>query len=250
MISIKSAAEIAKMQKAGEIVALAHKAVSQAICEGVSTEHLDRIAYKAITSRGATPSFLNYNGYPKSICASVNNIVIHGIPSDAVILKEGDIIGIDIGAYYDGYHADSAMTHGVGKISEAAKRLIKAAEEAFYEGIKNAREGGRVSDISAAIQRYVEGKGFSVVKDFVGHGVGSQLHESPEVPNYGLPGRGQRLYKGMTLAIEPMINAGDGGVRVLKDGWTVTTVDGSLSAHYEHSIAVTGNEPLILTVER
>ncbi|NLB80171.1 MAG: type I methionyl aminopeptidase [Clostridiaceae bacterium] len=250
MITIKSAKEIVKMQKAGEIVAFAHRAVADAICIGISTEELDRIAYNAIISKGAQPSFLNYNGYPSSICASINDVVIHGIPSNTIVLKERDIVSIDIGAYYDGYHSDRAVTHGVGTISETAKLLIQTAENAFYAGIDNAREGQRISDISAAIQRYVERKGFSVVKDFVGHGIGTALHEKPDVPNFVSPGKGLRLYRGMTIAVEPMINVGRSNVRISKDGWTVTTIDGSLSAHYEHSIAITGAEPLLLTVER
>ncbi len=247
MISIKSSAEIYKMQKAGEIVALAHKAIENAICDGVTTNELDQIADGLIRSKGAIPSFKNYNGFPKSICASVNDVIIHGIPS-AERLKNGDIIGVDIGAYYDGFHGDAAVTYGVGEISEEAKRLIKAAENGFFEGMKFAIEGKRVSDISSAIQKYVEEQGFSVVREFVGHGVGSALHEEPEVPNYGIPGRGARLCAGMTLAVEPMINAGLREINVLKDGWTVKTADGSLSAHFEHSIAITNRQPLLLTV--
>jgi methionyl aminopeptidase len=250
MIAIKSASEIAIMQKAGEINAKAHRAVENAICDGISTWELDKIAYEVITSEGATPSFLNYNGYPKSICASVNNVVIHGIPSKNIVLKEGDIIGIDIGTFFNGYHGDSAATYGVGRISDEAERLIETAKNAFFEGIKYAREGQRVSDISNAIWQYVNSNGFSVVLDFVGHGIGAKLHEPPEVPNFGPPGRGARLCRGMTLAVEPMINAGKSDVRIAQDGWTVTTEDGTLSAHYEHSIAITKNEPLILTVER
>ena len=247
MISIKSSAQIYKMQKAGEIVALAHKAIENAICDGVSTNELDQIADELIRSKGAIPSFKNYNGFPKSICASVNDVIIHGIPS-AERLKNGDIIGVDIGAYYDGFHGDAAVTYGVGEISEEAKRLIKAAEDGFFEGMKFAVEGKRVSDISSAIQKYVEEQGFSVVREFVGHGVGSALHEDPEVPNYGIPGRGARLCAGMTVAVEPMINAGLREINVLKDGWTVKTADGSLSAHFEHSIAITKKQPLLLTV--
>jgi len=247
MISIKSTAEISKMQKAGEIVALAHKAVQNAICDGVTTDELDRIAEKLIRSRGAVPSFKNYNGFPKSICASINDVIIHGIPS-AEKLKNGDIIGVDIGAYYDGFHGDQAVTYGVGEISEEAQRLINAAENGFFEGMKFAVEGKRISDISSAIQIYVEKQGFSIVREFVGHGVGRALHEGPEVPNYGLPGRGARLYAGMTIAVEPMINAGFKEINVMKDGWTVKTADGSLSAHFEHSIAITKKQPLLLTV--
>ncbi len=248
MINIKSASEIVKMQKAGEIVALAFRAIDEAISDGITTEELDKIASEVIKSKGAVPSFLNYNGFPKSICSSVNDVVIHGIPSKDVVLKNGDIVGIDIGAYFDGYHGDRAVTYGVGKISEEAQRLISAAENAFYQGISFAREGQRISDVSSAIEKHVQSCGFSVVKDFVGHGLGSSLHEPPEVPNYGQAGRGTRLYAGMTIAVEPMINAGGTEVRIAKDGWTVRTVDGSLSAHFEHSIAVTKNEPLLLTV--
>jgi len=247
MISIKSSAEIYKMQKAGEIVALAHKAIENAICDGITTNELDQIAEQLIRSKGAIPSFKNYNGFPKSICASVNDVIIHGIPS-AERLKNGDIIGVDIGAYYDGFHGDAAVTFGVGEISEEAKRLIQVTENSFFEGMKFAVEGKRVSDISSAIQKYVEEQGFSVVREFVGHGVGSALHEEPEVPNYGIPGRGARLYAGMTLAVEPMINAGSREINVMKDGWTVKTADGSLSAHFEHSIAITKRQPLLLTV--
>jgi len=235
------------MQKAGEIVALAHKAIENAICDGITTNELDQIAEQLIRSKGAIPSFKNYNGFPKSICASVNDVIIHGIPS-AERLKNGDIIGVDIGAYYDGFHGDAAVTFGVGEISEEAKRLIQVTENSFFEGMKFAVEGKRVSDISSAIQKYVEEQGFSVVREFVGHGVGSALHEEPEVPNYGIPGRGARLYAGMTLAVEPMINAGSREINVMKDGWTVKTADGSLSAHFEHSIAITKRQPLLLTV--
>ncbi|MDR0405207.1 MAG: type I methionyl aminopeptidase [Clostridiales bacterium] len=249
MVIIKSSAEIVKMRKAGEIVALAFAAVKDAVRDGVTTGELNRIAHEVITSRGAVPSFLRYNGFPKSICASVNEVVIHGIPSEKTVLKNGDVISVDIGAYYDGYHGDRAVTFGVGDISDGAKRLIQTAEDAFWAGISHAREGERVSDISAAVQQTVESRGFSVVRDFVGHGVGSSLHESPEVPNYGQPGRGVRLYQGMTIAVEPMISAGRSEVRIGSDGWTVTTVDGSLSAHFEHSVAVTANEPLLLTAE-
>ena len=235
------------MQKAGEIVALAHKAIQNAICDGITTNELDQIADQLIRSKGAIPSFKNYNGFPKSICASVNDVIIHGIPSEEC-LKNGDIIGVDIGAYYDGFHGDAAITFGVGEISDEAKRLIQVTENCFFEGMKFAIEGKRVSDISSAIQKYVEEQGFSVVREFVGHGVGSALHEEPEVPNYGIPGRGARLCAGMTLAVEPMINLGSRGINVMKDGWTVKTADGSLSAHFEHSIAITKKQPLLLTV--
>ena len=249
MISIKSVAQIDKMKRAGEIVALTHELMRKNICDGVTTKELDRIAEEFIRSKGAIPSFKNYNGYPASICASVNDVVIHGIPGNYT-LKNGDIVGIDIGAYIDGYHGDSANTYGVGEISKEASDLIAAAKGGFEAGLKMAVDGNRIGDISAAIQKYVEERGYSVVREFVGHGVGAQMHEEPEVPNYGKSGRGPRLAPGMTLAVEPMINAGGKEIYMLDDDWTIVTADGSLSAHYEHSIAITKNEPLLLTVCR
>lgn len=249
MITIKSASQIDKMKKAGEVVALTHELMRKNICDGVTTKELDRIAEEFIRSKGAIPSFKNYNGYPASICASINDVVIHGIP-DNTRLKNGDIIGIDIGAFIDGYHGDSANTYGVGDISEQAADLIDAAKRGFEEGIKMAVAGNRVGDISAAIQHYVEGRGYSIVREFVGHGVGAQMHEEPEVPNYGRVGHGPRLCSGMTLAVEPMINAGKRNVVMLDDEWTIVTEDGSLSAHYEHSIAITKDEPILLTICR
>ena len=249
MISIKSVAQIEKMKRAGEIVALTHELMRQNICDGVTTKELDRIAEEFIRSKGAIPSFKNYNGYPASICASVNDVVIHGIPG-SYTLKNGDIVGIDIGAYIDGYHGDSANTYGVGEISKEASDLIAAAKGGFEAGLKMAVDGNRIGDISAAIQKYVEERGYSVVREFVGHGVGAQMHEEPEVPNYGKSGRGPRLAPGMTLAVEPMINAGGREIYMLDDDWTIVTADGSLSAHYEHSIAITKNEPVLLTVCR
>lgn len=249
MISIKSVAQIDKMKRAGEIVALTHELMRKNICDGVTTKELDRIAEEFIRSKGAVPSFKNYNGYPASICASVNEVVIHGIPGNYT-LKNGDIVGIDIGAYIDGYHGDSANTYGVGEISKEASDLIAAAKAGFEAGLKMAVDGNRIGDISAAIQQYVEERGYSVVREFVGHGVGAQMHEEPEVPNYGKSGRGPRLAPGMTLAIEPMINAGGREIYMLDDDWTIVTADGSLSAHYEHSIAITKNEPVLLTVCR
>lgn len=249
MITIKSASQIDKMKKAGEIVALTHELLKKNICDGVTTKELDRIAEEFIRSKGAIPSFKNYNGYPASICASVNDVVIHGIPGNTR-LNNGDIIGIDIGAYIDGYHGDSANTYGVGDISKEAADLIDAAKCGFEAGIKMAVQGNRVGDISAAIQEYVEGRGYSIVREFVGHGVGAQMHEEPEVPNYGRAGRGPRLCAGMTLAVEPMINAGKRDIVMLDDEWTIVTADGSLSAHYEHSIAITKDEPILLTVCR
>ena len=249
MITIKSASQIDKMKKAGEIVALTHELMKKNVCDGVTTKELDRIAEEFIRSKGAIPSFKNYNGYPASICASVNDVVIHGIPGNTR-LKNGDIIGIDIGAFIDGYHGDSANTYGVGDISKEAADLIEAAKGGFEAGIKMAVQGNRVGDISAAVQQYVEARGYSVVREFVGHGVGAQMHEEPEVPNYGKAGRGPRLCAGMTLAVEPMINAGKRDIVMLDDEWTIVTQDGSLSAHYEHSIAITKDEPILLTVCR
>lgn len=249
MISIKSVAQIDKMKRAGEIVALTHELMRKNVCDGVTTKELDRIADEFIRSKGAIPSFKNYNGYPASICTSVNDVVIHGIPGNRR-LKNGDIIGIDIGAYIDGYHGDSANTYGVGEISKEASDLIAAAKGGFEAGIKMAVAGNRIGDISAAIQKYVEDRGYSIVREFVGHGVGAQMHEEPEVPNYGRAGHGPRLCSGMTIAVEPMINAGRRNVLMLDDDWTVVTEDGSLSAHYEHSIAITKNDPVLLTVCR
>lgn len=248
MISIKSVSEIDKMRKAGQLTALTHKLVEQNIHDGVTTKELDRIAYEFIKSKGAVPSFLNYSGYPKSICVSVNDVVIHGIPGDQII-KTGDIVSVDIGVYYGGYHGDQAATYPCGKVSAEAQKLIDVTKESFYKGIEFACEGNRISDISHAVQTYVEQNGFSVVTDYVGHGVGRNLHEDPEVPNYGKQGKGARLYSGMTLAVEPMVNVGKSNVKRLNDGWTVVTADGSLSAHYEHSIAITKNKPILLTVE-
>ena len=248
MIILKSKSEIKLMEEAGKIVAGAHEAVRKAIAPGSTTEELDRIAEDYIQSRGATPAFKGYMGYPASICASINEQVVHGIPGP-VALKEGDIVSVDIGAFFNGYCGDAAKTHPVGKVSPDALRLIETAKEAFFSGLEFAREGYRLSDISHAIQVYVEGRGYSVVKALVGHGIGQAMHEEPQIPNYGPPGRGPRLREGMTLAIEPMINAGAHEVATLHDGWTVVTRDGSLSAHYEHTIVITQGQPLILTQE-
>lgn len=248
MIIIKSKNEIDIMREAGKIVAGALEAIRKAIAPGITTAELDKIAEDYIRSKGAIPSFKGYQGFPASICASVNAQVIHGIPGPTV-LKEGDIISIDIGAIYNGYHGDAARTYPVGAVSPNALKLIKVTEESFYKGLEFAREGYRLSDISHAIQTYVEGHGYSVVKAFVGHGIGQQMHEDPQVPNFGRPGRGPRLRAGMTLAIEPMVNEGTDEVVTLDDRWTVVTKDGSLSAHYENTIAITSDEPIILTVE-
>ena len=219
----------------------------EAVREGVTTAQLDKIIRNHIEKSGAKPSFLGYGGFPASACISVNDEVIHGIPSPKKILKEGDIVKIDVGAYIGGFHGDCAATCPCGKISEEAQRLIDVTRESFFRGIAKAKEGNRVFDISAAVQEYVEENGFTVVREFVGHGIGRQLHESPEVPNYGTAGRGPRLLRGMTLAIEPMVNAGAASIRQLSDGWTVKTLDGRLSAHYENTVLITDGEPEILT---
>jgi methionyl aminopeptidase len=246
MITIKSNREIELMKQAGRIVAETHNILEKAIRPGITTNELDHIAEQYIHSQDAIPSFKGYSGFPASICASVNEQVVHGIPG-LNKLKDGDIISIDIGAIYKGYHGDAAKTYIVGSVSEEAKRLIKVTQESFYEGIKYAIEGNRLSDISAAIQQYVEKHGYSVVREFVGHGIGRQMHEEPQIPNYGNPGRGPRLRAGMTLAIEPMVNAGTHQVRILSNNWTVVTVDGKLSSHYENTILITKEQPEILT---
>ena len=247
MIPIKNDREISMMRRACRITAAARALAGEMVRPGVTTKEIDKAVHDFIVSQGATPSFLNYCGYPASTCISVNQNVIHGIPDDRV-LKEGDIVSIDVGAYVEGFHGDCAATFACGEISPEAKKLIDVTKQSFFEGIKFARQGCRVSDIGSAVQAYVESNGFSVVRDFIGHGVGADLHESPEVPNFGRPGRGPRLIKGMTLAIEPMVNMGDYKVRVLSDGWTTVTADGSLSAHYENTVLITDGEPEILTV--
>lgn len=247
MISLKSDREIALMREAGNIAMLAHEEIRKAIRPGVTTKELDRIAYNVITSHGATPSFLNYNGFPASICASINETVIHGIPSEKIVLKDGDIISIDIGANYKGYHGDCARTWPRGHVSSDKLKLIEVTEQSFFEGLKYARPGNRLSDISHAIEEYVKQFNYGVVRDFTGHGVGSKLHEDPAVPNYGKEGCGPVLRKGMTLAIEPMINMGTYKVKILKDGWTTNTADKKPSAHYENSIVITDTGYEILT---
>lgn len=241
MITIKSRAEVEYMRKAGKIVSDTFKTLEATIAPGITTKALDEIANKFILSQGATPSFKGYGGFPASICVSINDQVIHGIP-DGTVLQEGDIVSIDIGACYCGYHGDSARTFPVGKISAAAQKLIDVTKQSFYEGIAFAKRGNRVSDISAAIQKYVEAHGYSVVRDYTGHGIGAKLHEEPSVLNYGTPGRGARLVPGMTIAVEPMVNAGGYDVYVDADNdWTVYTDDGQLSAHYEHTILITAD---------
>ena len=248
MITIKSKSEIEKMRIAGKITGDALKLIEKHIKPGVTTYELDKIAFDFIKKQGATPSFLNYNGFPGSICASPNSQVVHGIPSKNVVLKEGDIISIDMGAYIGGYHSDAARTFPVGKISPEAQRLIDVTRESFFEGIKYATHGAKLGDVSAAIQEYVEKNGYSVVRDLVGHGIGKNLHEDPSVPNYGTKGKGVRLAQGMVLAIEPMVNEGEYDVVVLDDDWTVETEDGSLSAHYENTVVITKGECEILTL--
>ena len=247
MITLKSGEEIIRMRDAGRIAAIAREIGGEHVKEGVSTAQIDREIKKCILSHGAKPSFLRYGGFPASACISVNEEIIHGIPSSGKILKNGDIVKIDVGAFYKGYHGDCAATFAVGQISEEAQRLIDVTKQSFFEGIAAIGEGKRIGDIGHAVQTYVENNGFSVVKEYIGHGIGRNLHEDPEVPNYGAPGRGQRLRPGMTLAIEPMVNVGDWRVRVLNDQWTVVTVDGKLSAHYENTVAITENGVLILT---
>lgn len=247
MINMKTPHELELMRKAGRLTALARKAAADAVKPGVTTDDIDRVVRRTIEGAGAKPSFLGYGGFPASACVSINDEIIHGIPSKTRVVHEGDIVKVDVGAYLGGFHGDCAATIPCGEVSEEAKRLIEVTRQSFYEGIKFAREGNRLSDISHAIQTYVEAHGFSVVRAYVGHGVGAQLHESPEVPNFGGPGHGVRLQRGMTLAIEPMVNAGVYDIKVLPDGWTVKTRDGRLSAHYENSIAITGGDPEILT---
>lgn len=237
MIILKTPAEIEVMAEASRVVAEALDIVRKAVYPGVSTDELDRIAEDAIRARGAIPAFKGYRNYPKTLCASVNEQVVHGIPSKRK-LKEGDIIGLDLGAIVGGFYGDSAVTVAVGQIQEETEKLVQVTEEALYLGIKQAVVGNRLTDISHAVQRHVESAGFSVVTEFVGHGVGRQLHEEPQLPNYGKPGQGPRLQAGMVLAIEPMVNMGKSAVRILEDRWTAVTVDGSLSAHFEHTIAI------------
>ncbi|MGI6122934.1 MAG: type I methionyl aminopeptidase [Acetivibrionales bacterium] len=252
MIFVKSQRELDKMRRAGEIVALVHQRMSELIKPGITTIELDKEAEKIITRAGAIPSFKGfpcaYGGrdFPGSICASVNDVVIHGIP-DGTVLKEGDIISIDVGAIFDGYHGDAARTFAVGAVSQEARDLIFHTEESFRCGMEKAVEGNRIRDISAAVQEYAEGKGYKIVRDYVGHGIGTEMHEEPQIPNYVTREKGVRLSNGMTLAIEPMINIGTWRVNVLGDKWTVVTADGKLSAHHENTVAVTPNGPEILT---
>lgn len=247
LISLRSDREIEAMRKAGRITAQARALAGSMVAPGVTTKQIDKAVREFIKSCGAKPSFLGYAGFPGSACISVNEEVIHGIPGPRV-LREGDIVSIDVGAYFGGFHGDCAATFPCGQVSDEALRLIEVTRQSFWEGIKFARKGFRVSDISHAVQQYVESNGFSVVREYVGHGVGAKLHEPPNVPNFGPAGHGARLMPGMTLAVEPMVNAGEKDIRVLKDGWTVVTRDGALSAHYENTILVTEGEAEVLTV--
>ena len=247
MIQVKNAAQIAMMRDAGKITGEALAMAGEMVRPGITTKEIDTAIREYIKKCGATPSFLNYGGFPASACISINDEVIHGIPSSKRMLKDGDIVKIDVGAYYKGYHGDSANTFPVGEVSEEASTLIRVTKESFLEGIKTLGPGSRLGDLGAAVDGYVRGFGFSAVRKFVGHGVGRDLHEAPDVPNYGIAGRGQRIYTGMVIAVEPMINAGTHDVIQLDDGWTVKTADGKLSAHYEHTLAVTDNGVVLLT---
>jgi methionyl aminopeptidase len=248
MIVLKTSRELGIMKEACSIAAGALQTVGNAVVEGITTAELDALAEKYIRSRGGEPNFKNYNGFPSTACISINNEVIHGIPSKTRKICAGDIVSVDLGAKFQGYHGDNAATFACGDVSPEAKRLMSVTKDALYEGIKAARAGSRIGDISNAVQRTVEAAGFSVVRQYVGHGIGTQLHEAPEVPNFGTAGRGIRLLPGMTLAIEPMVNIGSYDVKVLLDGWTVITKDGSLSAHFEHTIVVTPDGPKIMTM--
>lgn len=248
MIFLKTKRELQIMRKAGKISAKALKLAGEMVEPGVSTYDIDKQVRKYILSEGATPSFYQYGGFPANSCISVNDVVIHGIPSKKCILKAGDVVSVDVGACIDGFHGDNAYTYACGKISKEAEDLLNVTRESLYEGIKQAQVNNRIGDIGNAVQQYVEARTYSVVRDYVGHGVGARLHEEPSVPNFGKPGRGPRLRPGMTIAIEPMINQGTEDVEVLKDGWTVLTMDRKLSAHFEHTIVITEDGPKILTL--
>ncbi len=246
MITLKSNREIELMRRAGKITAAARAVAREMVKPGVTTHQIDKAVFEFIKSQGAVPSFLNYNGYPASVCVSVNDEIIHGIPGKRV-LHEGDIVSVDVGAYIGGFHGDCAGTYPCGQVSEEAMRLIRVTQQSFFEGIKYAREGYHIKDISHAVQTYVEAQGFSIVREYVGHGIGRKMHEAPEVPNYGEPGHGPRLLRGMTIAVEPMVNAGTASIIQMSDGWTVKTADGKNAAHYENTILITDGEPEILT---
>ena len=246
MITLKSSHEIDLMRRSGKITAAARALAGEMVKPGVTTQEINDAVERFIRKQGAVPSFLHYNGYPASVCISVNDEIIHGIPGKRV-LHEGDIVSVDVGAYIGGFHGDCAATFPCGTVSPEAQRLIDVTRQSFFEGIRFAREGQRLQDVSAAVQSYVEQNGFSVVREYVGHGVGARMHESPEIPNYGRPGHGPRLLRGMTLAIEPMVNAGSAAITQLSDGWTVKTADGKWAAHYENTILITDGAPEILT---
>jgi methionyl aminopeptidase len=248
MVVLKTARELSIMKEACVISAQALKLIGSAVEPGVSTWELDKLAEKFIISKGARPNFKGLYGFPATACISINNEVIHGIPAKNRILKNGDIVSVDLGAEFEGFNGDNAATFACGDVSDEAKRLMDTTCESLYEGIKQACPGNRVGDISASVQRYVESRGYSVVRKYVGHGIGTSLHEAPEVPNFGVSGRGVRLVPGMTLAIEPMVNVGTPDVKVMSDGWTVLTADGELSAHFEHTIAITAEGPKIMTI--
>ncbi|HIS70273.1 MAG TPA: type I methionyl aminopeptidase [Candidatus Gallacutalibacter stercoravium] len=248
MIVLKNSRELAKMREAGRVSARALRLAGEAVQPGVTTAEIDAVVRRYIEGQGAKPSFLGYGGFPASACISVNNVVIHGIPSKKIVLKEGDIVSVDVGACLDGFHGDNAYTFACGKVSAQAQALMDATRKSLYAAIEAAKAGARIGDIGSTVQRYVEARNYSVVRDFVGHGVGAKLHEDPSVPNFGTPGRGVRLLPGMTIAIEPMINQGTHRVKILDDEWTTVTADGKLSAHYEHTIAITPSGPQILTL--
>ena len=246
MITLKSAHEIEAMRLAGKITAAARALAREMVKPGVTPQQIDKAVFHFIREQGAIPSFLHYNGYPASVCISVNDEIIHGIPGKRV-LREGDIVSVDVGAYIGGYHGDCAGTYPCGQVSDEALRLIRVTQDSFFEGLKFAREGYRLSDISHAVQTFVEANGYSVVREYVGHGIGRNMHEAPEVPNYGKPGHGPRLLRGMTLAVEPMVNAGTAAIKQMPDGWTVKTADGKYAAHYENTILITAGDPELLT---
>lgn len=248
MISIKSAKQIEKMRESCKLTKELFLILEDKIKPGITTKELDTIAYEFYKKHGATPNFLNYNGYPATICASVNDEVVHGIPSHKTVLRDGDIISIDMGCILDGWHSDAARTFGVGKITDEAQKLIDDTKQSFFEGISVLKHGVKLGDVSHTIQTFLEERGYGVVRDLVGHGIGRELHESPEVPNFGTAGRGVRLAAGMTLAIEPMVTAGNYRVGVLDDDWTVVTADGSLAAHYENTVVITRDGCEILTL--
>ena len=249
-VSVKSKREIELMREAGKILGTVLNELSKEIKPGMTTHRIDQLGEEMIRSYGCIPSFLGYGGFPASICVSVNEEVVHGIPSAKRVLKEGDIVGLDAGVIYKGYHSDAARTHGIGEISKEAKDLIQVTRECFFEGIKFAKEGNHLFEISSAIGRYAEERGYGVVRDLCGHGIGTKLHEAPEIPNYDMNRKGMKLRKGMTLAIEPMINIGGCAVNWLDDDWTVVTRDGSLSAHYENTVLITEDEPILLTLSK